>query len=122
MAVEPSSTSFSDDGGDDDGVLGGAEGEFLVLGGSRVISKQPHLMCVHRLRRIPAITPTTADAHAPMMSVRSVALYGIDGGGVVSSVAIFVYVFFFLRFTGKSVNQCPHYLRQKRHYFGTRAR
>ena len=90
MAVEPSSRSFTDSGGVDDdavGVLGGTVGMvFLVGGGSRVISKQPHLMCVHRLRRIPAITPTTADAHAPMMSVRSVALYGIDGGGV----AIFV--------------------------------
>lgn len=101
MAVEPSSTSFSDDGGDDDGVLGGAEGEFLVLGGSRVISKQPHLMCVHRLRRIPAITPTTADAHAPMMSVRSVALYGIDGGGVVSRVAIFVLRVFLFKVHGQ---------------------
>jgi hypothetical protein len=78
------------------GVLGGAlVGDALVGGGSRVISTQPHLMCVQRDKRIPAMTPTTADAHAPMMSVRSVALYIRDGGGV----AIFLYVFSFLSIT-----------------------
>jgi hypothetical protein len=56
------------------GVLAGVLGGGLVGGASRVISKQPHLMCVQRDKRMPAMTPTTADAHAPMMSVRSVAL------------------------------------------------
>jgi hypothetical protein len=92
--AEPSSFSLTDSVGV--GVLGGADGDgedVFVLGGSRVISKQPHLMCVHRLRRIPAITPTTADAHAPITSVRSVALYGMDGGGL----AIFLYTCFIFK-------------------------
>lgn len=55
------------------GVLGGVGG-VLVGGGSRVISIQPHLMCVQRDKRTPAMIPTMAEAHAPMMSVRSVAL------------------------------------------------
>ena len=63
-----------------DGVLGVLGG---VLGGSRVISKQlPSLMCVHRESRIPAIMPTMALEHAAMMSVKSVAEYCMDGGGV----------------------------------------
>jgi len=85
---------FSNSGVDSDeripvGVVGGV----LVGGGSRgvslVISKQlPILICVHLDKRIPAIIPITADAHAPMMSVRSVALYSIDGGGVYIGVDI----------------------------------
>ena len=92
-AVDPSSRSLTDSGGE--GVLGGADGsvDVFVLGGSRVISKQPHLMCVQRDKRIPAMIPTTADAHAPMMSVRSVALYIMDGGGV----AIFVFTCFIFK-------------------------
>ncbi len=77
------------------GVLAGVLGGALVGGGSRVISTQPHLMCVQRDKRTPAMIPTMADAHAPMMSVRSVALYIMDGGGV----AIFLYVFSFLSIT-----------------------
>jgi len=68
-------------------VLAGVFGGALVGGDSRVISTQPHLMCVQRDKRMPAMIPTMADAHAPMMSVRSVALYIMDGGGV----AIFVF-------------------------------
>jgi hypothetical protein len=57
------------------------------LGGSRVISKQlPSLMCVHRDSRMPAMIPTMAELHAAMISVRSVALYCMDGG---NDVAIF---------------------------------
>jgi hypothetical protein len=57
-------------------------GESLVPGGSLVISIQlPHLICVHLESLIPAIIPTTADAQAPIISVKSVAEYGIDGGG-----------------------------------------
>lgn len=58
-----------------EGVLGG------VLGASRVISKQlPILMCVHRDSRMPAMMPTMAELHAAIISVKSVALYCIDGG------------------------------------------
>ena len=56
------------------GVLAGVLGGAFVGGDSRVISTQPHLMCVQRDKRMPAMMPTMAEAHAPMMSVRSVAL------------------------------------------------
>jgi len=65
-----------------EGVLGGASGVFS-LGASRVISKQLHsLICVQRDKRIPAMIPTMADEHAAIINVISVALNGMDGGGV----------------------------------------
>jgi hypothetical protein len=65
-----------------EGVLGGASGDFS-LGASRVISKQLHnLICVQRDNRIPAMIPTIADEHAAIINVMSVALNGMDGGGV----------------------------------------
>jgi hypothetical protein len=41
-------------------------------------------MCVHRESRIPAMMPTMAELHAAIMSVKSVALYCIDGGNDVA--------------------------------------
>jgi len=65
-----------------EGVLGGASSVFS-LGASRVISKQlPNLICVQRDKRMPAMMPTTADEHAAIINVISVALNGTDGGGV----------------------------------------
>lgn len=75
-----------------DGVLGGVLGD--DLGGSRVISKQlPSLMCVHRESRIPAMMPTMAELHAAIMSVKSVALYCIDGGNDVAICWIISFLF-----------------------------